>query len=994
MHSYTAFFIHCLFLAGLLLLPSQSLSQPTSDGLTPLLIKEWISHFKTSERGPFSGIRWYCNDGSVQPARAGCSRRGGGIQHGEWNDQINKIKDAGYPIGFIFADLKFDAIQNIRFNPQQLLPLVLERYLVAADDGWIYRRARYYRGAVQNEDEAEAAENLLLTLLADKEWVDQRYLRIREAVRLFPNVHSLELLSEIRALSSRIAVSDRRFVNLKNKIHTYPDGADAARVREYAAGRQVQVAARSNLMRLAELIDRAYDADKLLPSILSLRSEIESSLISEALNNLQRQLSTSRSTADRYKAFAEAMVVFREQFKPALPPRILLKLIEGSILLEQGLFALRQGVIDEMRGATRRRQLEFAGTISEAVYGAGLISLREYLAVKAALAKIISLTTIPAEQYRSQVAYLARVPGWASSRLEVTFGPGIEKLIPIEPLAAGYIPDRMRSSALLLLSEHIDKLQRDAALIIGAPDSFFGQPVYIGLKALNPGMAKGTLSRISSHEEISPTQAPAHIGLVPNYIASLPPLAGVLTENEGNALSHVQILAANLGIPNVVVSPNLLPRIAPYINQEIVMAVSPKGRIEIDRYSPRWTPLFDIERAKPAVLIKPEVDRLDLKFRQFVSLRDLRAGDSGRIVGPKAAKLGELKAMFPGTVTEGIAIPFGVFATILQQELRPGLTLFDWMKEEYRQLNSLPINSRAYSERSKKLLDLVRMTILRTPLAFEFRNALFNALKAELGPPGSYGVFVRSDTNIEDLADFTGAGLNKTVPNVVDFDGIVSAILEVWASPFTERAFSWRQAHMTSPEHVYVSVLLLRTVAVDKSGVMVTADMESNDPDYLTIAVNEGLTGAVENQAVESIIVNRENGEVRLVSEARAQTKKIADSRGGLREVPATPSERILSTQEISRLAKLADEVEERFPREKRKDSRPSPFDVEFGFKDGKLVLFQIRPYKLSERAKRNEYLKRMDQIEPAVQEKESVPPPPKIVNLSHSMPAVVHTGQ
>ena len=47
------------------------------------------------------------------------------------------------------------------------------------------------------------------------------------------------------------------------------------------------------------------------------------------------------------------------------------------------------------------------------------------------------------------------------------------------------------------------------------------------------------------------------------------------------------------------------------------------------------------------------------------------------------------------------------------------------------------------------------------------------------------GVFVRSDTNVEDLPGFTGAGLNLTVFNVVGFDNIVKAISEVWASPYT-----------------------------------------------------------------------------------------------------------------------------------------------------------------------------------------------------------------
>ena len=40
----------------------------------------------------------------------------------------------------------------------------------------------------------------------------------------------------------------------------------------------------------------------------------------------------------------------------------------------------------------------------------------------------------------------------------------------------------------------------------------------------------------------------------------------------------------------------------------------------------------------------------------------------------------------------------------------------------------------------------------------------------------------------------------------------------------------------------------------------------------------------------------------------------------------------------------------------------PAPADVEFGFLDGKLQLFQLRPFLESRQARGSAYLKRMDQ--------------------------------
>ena len=118
-------------------------------------------------------------------------------------------------------------------------------------------------------------------------------------------------------------------------------------------------------------------------------------------------------------------------------------------------------------------------------------------------------------------------------------------------------------------------------------------------------------------------------------------------------------------------------------------------------------------------------------------------------------------------------------------------------------------------------------------------------------------MFIRSDTNVEDLPGFTGAGLNLTLFNVVGFDNIVKGISEVWASPYTARAWGWRQSHMKGPEHVYPAVLLLKTVPADISGVMITQDVDTGDAGRLSVAVNEGVGGAVDGQAAESVRIDR-----------------------------------------------------------------------------------------------------------------------------------------
>ena len=64
----------------------------------------------------------------------------------------------------------------------------------------------------------------------------------------------------------------------------------------------------------------------------------------------------------------------------------------------------------------------------------------------------------------------------------------------------------------------------------------------------------------------------------------------------------------------------------------------------------------------------------------------------------------------------------------------------------------------------------VRNEIESLQLTERVRRDLVVKMREQFGEPGSYGVFIRSDTNVEDLPQFTGAGLNETIPNVVELN--------------------------------------------------------------------------------------------------------------------------------------------------------------------------------------------------------------------------------
>ena len=111
-------------------------------------------------------------------------------------------------------------------------------------------------------------------------------------------------------------------------------------------------------------------------------------------------------------------------------------------------------------------------------------------------------------------------------------------------------------------------------------------------------------------------------------------------------------------------------------------------------------------------------------------------------------------------------------------------------------------------------------------------------------------MFVRSDTNMEDLESFTGAGLNLTVAHIQEEEQILQAIRDVWASPFSERSYRWRRSVLANPLAVYPSVLLTPSVNVEKSGVLITSGVSFGEADDLTVAFNWGVGMLVTAQRV------------------------------------------------------------------------------------------------------------------------------------------------
>ena len=948
-------------LLALLAMAASPLATAQSDAANLEEYRGWIEAMKSNERGPFSRIRWFCNDGTVLPPRPyACSDHGGGNQHGQWSEQTLELRQQGYLVATLLSGIDTKAFLESLEATNALAQLLIERYLISADEGWIMREALFYRGAIQEEDEREGARRLLEAMASQDAWIGPRYTKLRVAVRMLPHGEDTASVQKMRQLSAALSDRDDAFKPIRAKIHGAPSADDAQRVRDYA--NRLDASARGPYLELAGEIDQVFQAPPLAEELKADAAQYSAApWLQELLNGAAAQLRADASTASHFTVTAQLLADLRDALPRIKSGAVRLDILDLSLQAESQNFRAASELRGQLSGATRAMQLSYLRSAAQAAYGAGLINQRLLGELVASLDSLGDESVI-LSRYLDELNYLGRVPGWGTQTLRMQFFEAMEKLAEIEPQAMLFIQDQLRGSPLLFFSQVLDGLSRDANRLAGVKHRLFDESIGVGFTALNPGLATGVLHVEPDLSELENYRSDG-IYVLPETVSDLPPVAGILTGGEGNPLSHVQLLARNLGIPNVTVDSSLLEQLAEHDGERIVLAVSKSGLVEIVAWDDTWQQRLADTGDDQGVRIEPDLKKLDLTVRRLVPLDELRATDSGRIVGPKAAKLGELRLHYPGKVSQGIAIPFGLFKREALEQPHPSRngSVYEWMVASYEQLARIPQQDPRHAKAAEALRAELYDIIINTPHSPEFEQQLRTALKETFGSDKPPGVFVRSDTNVEDLAGFTGAGLNLTLPNVVGFDELLGSINEVWASPFTARAFAWRQSHMTQPQHVYTSILLLESVGSDKSGVLVTQDIDTGNRDVISVAVNEGLGGAVDGQAAESLRVALDGSYVRVLATATAPWRRVPDPAGGLLELPASGSDTVLQEAEIAQLIDFAKNLPTIFPPITDDEGNSAPADVEFGFLDGQLRLFQLRPFLESKQARGIDYLREME---------------------------------
>ena len=921
-------------------------------------IKELIQTSKNDVRGPYKDIRWFCTDGSVRQPKDPCPENiGPGVQHARYKDAVvNLGKTNHIYLGQILAYTKKDEFWDAEHNHSRLKQYQLDKYLRTVDNGWVNQKGQFYRGSIQSEDEEAWGIDFYKWLLSKDNLIDENFFLIRQSLKDIPHSGDDNVAQLMRSQSKVISDVIPEFMDLRVKIHSLPEASDIEKVKTFKVDKAFKISP-ANSKKIDELITTMSTFFKPvdIAALKKYTTTIKDSDIGKTINAFILSNTHTSDTPKLITETAQLLYDIREAISNEKSGKAKLQLLDLSLKLEEIVFKNAQNwetnSVEEL--------LNKICYLGLATAGAGYIETQEWEQLNLTITPSKD-STMTLEELTSVLESARRQVEWSSSMVKANYQHIVDQYTAFEPLAYGFIDDKIRGSVAL----HLGKVVSDLGDFIAKESSLTNKvldiPNQSGFRGLNPGYAFGELVVISgSPDDIEVSSNKIYI--FQRSPADLKPIAGIATVSEGNMVSHVQLLARNLGIPNAALSDDNLQSLLKYNGQKVFYAVSNKGNVIIksEKNMTEDERLLFAKKERKEEKIAVPIENIRLKETSILNLRSVDASDSGKLCGPKAANLGQLKKMFPDQVVEGFVIPFGIFRSHMDQQMpNQGMSYWDFLNAMFAKAEQMSLTNNDEEIEAFQLdqLKILRDAIKIMPMQASFLSELETDFKSILGKNmGEVPVFLRSDTNMEDLKDFTGAGLNLTLFNVADKDKIIQGIKDVWASPYTERSFKWRQKYLLNPENVFPSILVIPSVDVDYSGVLITKGISNGNEDDLTVAFSRGAGGAVDGQSAETYLIKNKGG-FQFLAPAREQLYNSLPVTGGMAKKAATFNEFVLNTQNINDIRILANTIRKRLPQETKSDY-DGAYDVELGFKDNKLWLFQIRPFVENKKALSSEYL-------------------------------------
>ena len=443
-------------------------------------------------------------------------------------------------------------------------------------------------------------------------------------------------------------------------------------------------------------------------------------------------------------------------------------------------------------------------------------------------------------------------------------------------------------------------------------------------QAFQTGSATGTLRIIPAGSALDSLNfASTDIVLLQEAYPDINPVAGIITTQFSTPLAHVNLRASAWGIPNA--SDKTAAQRYAALNGQIVHYEVTEQNLNLRTATDAERLAFEQQAVETRSVTLPQANLTDTHLQ---SLSTIKARDV-LIYGTKTANLGEIASAKQSLVNvpTGFGVPFYYYAEhIRQNHLQANIDAV---------LDDARFTTDAAWRREQ--LETLRKAITDAPMNADHFAAIEKQWQSQLGGKGA---FVRSSTNAEDLKGFNGAGLYDTVPNVATRSALDAAIKKVWASVWNERAVTERQFAGINQRAVYPAVMIQTGVNATAAGVLLTTDIWGHNPNTYTINAKWGLgIRVVEGTKIpEQILYDSANHGTRIISRSSETTMLVFDPKNGVKEVPTSKGDTILTEARAKRLGDAVAQIIPLF-------SQEQALDIEWVLEGETIWIVQARPY-------------------------------------------------
>lgn len=477
-----------------------------------------------------------------------------------------------------------------------------------------------------------------------------------------------------------------------------------------------------------------------------------------------------------------------------------------------------------------------------------------------------------------------------------------------------WVGEQLRYRPLSELHEQLTASVRDRLPSVTTEEVFAGvryQPLTVGKACGFLRVVRGPLDAASVR--------PDQILVLAQLPEEIPVSAAVISQSLQAPLGHIAVLCAGRGTPNM----GLRGAIA---NAEITRWEGKLVELTVggQEFALREVSRSEAEKDwKSRQPVRPAVPKLDRKPTALTDLKDLSLSDAD-FAGAKAAQLGQVARLGKTIRTPGgFVIPVAHY-----------LRHFQAAGAE-RRVEEILKNGEVSSDaiaRAARLAE-VRTLIETAPIDAELLTAV-QAKIQQIAPQSRW--ILRSSTNAEDLAGFSGAGLYRSVVVKAGAspEALAKAIREVWSSVWLAGAFDERAWYRV--DHRLVAMAILAQPFVDgasANGVAITANPFTDErPGMLVNVQAQGgsVTGAHGDEIPEQVLIYTYSEQ--LENEVLSRSSRT----GG------KPLLREAEIQEMARVfGRIHDDLLPRW------GGKVNAVDIEFllAGEDRHLVILQARPY-------------------------------------------------